>query len=44
MTSSILKQDPNTQKVQQNSYLLEHKHTSCKFGGVIPFVKLHNVT
>ena len=30
MTASILKQDPNTQKVQKNAYLLGHKRKICK--------------
>ena len=33
MTDSVLKQDPNTCKVQKNAYLLGHKHTICIFSG-----------
>ena len=42
-TASILKQDPNTQNVQKNVYLLGHKHNLQMFR-VIPFVKLQNDT
>ena len=33
MTASVLKQDPNTQKIQKNAYLLGYKHIICKFSG-----------
>ena len=39
-----LRSSPNIQKIQQDAYLLWHKHTICKFLGVIPFVKLQNDT
>ena len=36
MTASILKQDPNTCKIQKNAYLLRHRHTICKLWGQSP--------
>ena len=33
MTASILRQDPNTKKVQINAYLFEHGQTVRKFSG-----------
>ena len=33
VTASVIKQDPNTYKVQKNAYVLGHKHTVCKFSG-----------
>ena len=42
MTASVLKQDPNTWKVQKNAvYWLKQKQ---EIFGVIPFVKLQNHT
>ena len=44
MTASVLKQDPNTWKVQKNAvYWLKQKQKQEIFG-VIPFVKLQNHT
>ena len=40
MTASILKQDPNTWKVQKNAYLLGQNKTWIF--GVIRFVKLQS--
>ena len=36
MTASVLKQDPNTKKVQINAYLFEHGQTVRKFSGKSP--------
>ena len=33
MAASVLKQDPNTEKIQKNAYLLWHRHTICKLLG-----------
>ena len=43
MTASVVKQDPNTEKVQKNAYLLGHKN-SLQIFGVIPFIELQNDT
>ena len=42
MTASVPKQDPNTQKVQNNA-VYRTKH-NMRIVGVIPFVKLQNNT
>ena len=31
MNASVLKQDPNTEKIQKNTYLWGHKHTVGTF-------------
>ena len=36
MTASVLKQDPDTKKVQENADLLWHGHTVCTFSGKFP--------
>ena len=42
MTASVLKQDPNTRKVQKNAIYWDK--TQLQTFGVIPFVKLQNDT